>query len=80
MNAHLEIFRNQLLTYYPHYLLMADFTSNGKLLLLTKPFLDLEQVMSDLCDDFMNMVDFRQHVDIHLCQFGHNELIEISIN
>lgn len=75
-----EYFRNELLTYYPDYLLHADFTDDGKLLLLAKPFVDLDAVMGELCDELLYMVKFRQHLDIQLCKFGENELIEISIN
>lgn len=45
MAESLEYFRNELLTYYPDYLLHADFTDGGKLLLLAKPFVDLDMVM-----------------------------------
>jgi len=80
MAEYLEYFRNELITYYPDYLLLAEFTDNGKLLLLAKPFVDLDQVMEELCDELCNMVNFTNHLDIHLYKFGENELIEISIN
>lgn len=76
----LEYFRNELMTYYPDYLLYADLTSNGKLLLLAKPFVDLDVVMQELCDEMVALVNFKQHLDIHLYKFGENELIEISVN
>lgn len=76
----LEHFRNELMTYYPDYLLHADFTDNGKLLLLAKPFVDLDVVMQELCDEMVALVNFRQHLDIYLYRFGENDLIEISIN
>jgi len=80
MAEYLEYFRNELLNYYPDYLLHAEFTDNGKLLLLAKPFVDLDTVMQDLCDDIVEMINFNEHLDIHLYKFGENELIEISVN
>ncbi|MGV3547451.1 MAG: hypothetical protein ACO1N4_10330 [Pedobacter sp.] len=80
MTEHLETFRTELLTYYQDYLLMADFTANGKLLLLAKPFVDFHQIIMDLCDNMIDMVHFREHLDVHLYQFGKNELVEIAIN
>ena len=76
----LENFRNELMIYYPNYLLQADFLSNGKLLLLAKPFVDLDVVMQELCDQITVIANFKQHLDIHLYRFGENELIEISVN
>ena len=77
---HLESFRNEILTYYQDYLLMADFTANGKLVLLAKPFVDFHQIIVDLSDHMIDIVNFRQHLDVHLYQFGQNELVEITIN
>ncbi len=80
MMEHLESFRNEILTYYQDYLLMADFTANGKLVLLAKPFVDFHQIIVDLSDHMIDIVNFRQHLDVHLYQFGQNELVEITIN
>lgn len=80
MTEHLESFRNEILTYYQDYLLMADFTAHGKLVLLAKPFIDFHQIIVDLCDNMIDIVDFKEHLDVHLYQFGKNELVEITIN
>jgi len=80
MAEHLEYFRHQMLNDYHEYLLMADFTDNQTLLLIVKPFLELDQVMAEICDDILEKISFRQHLDIHLCSFGQNDRIEITIN
>ncbi|SOD12423.1 hypothetical protein [Pedobacter xixiisoli] len=80
MAEQLEHLRNELIINHQAYLLLADFTENGALLLLAKPFLDLDQVMKAICDDLFDKISFRQHLDIHFRSFGENELIAISIN
>jgi len=80
MSESLEYFRNQLLHHYQEFLLMADFTDEHTLLLIVKPFLELDQVMAQICDDILDRISFRQHLDIHLCSFGRNDRIEIAIN
>lgn len=80
MAESLEYFRNELLTYYPDYLLHADFTDSGKLLLLAKPFVDLDLIMQELCDEMVELINFKQHLQIYLYRFGDNQLIELSIN
>lgn len=80
MAENLEYFRHQMLKNYQEYLLLADFTDNDTLLLIVKPFLELDEVMAAICDDIMDNINFRQHLDIHLCSFGRNDRIEIAIN
>lgn len=76
----LEYFQNELMTSCPDYLLHAEFTDNGKLLLQVKPFVNLDLVMQEFRDDIMELVNFEQHLDIYLYKFGKNEMIEISVN
>ena len=80
MAEQFECFRLQLLNNFPEYLLLADFTDNETLLLMVKPFLPLDLVMAEICDDILDKISFRQHLDIHLCSFGINDKIEIAIN
>ncbi|SOD13954.1 hypothetical protein [Pedobacter xixiisoli] len=54
MAEQFEYFRLQLLNNFPEYLLLADFKDNETLLLMVKPFLPLDQVMAEICDDILD--------------------------
>ncbi len=80
MPHQLESFRKELFFYFHDYLLLADFTDEGDLLLLVKPFADLEQVIENICDNLKDMVKFNDKLNLRLLLFGTNCTITISIN
>jgi len=76
----LEMFRNEFLEYYHDYIISADFDENENLIVFSKPYLNFDEVIFHLAESILDTVNFDDHIDVHLYQYGKNDYVEIGIN
>jgi hypothetical protein len=76
----LEQFKNEFLTYFDAYVLIAEFDAQENLIVISKPYLDFEVMVSHLCKSLVQSVGFQESLMIQVYQFGRNEFISIALN
>ncbi len=76
----LDTFKREFINYYENDILIADFDQQGHLIAFAKPFLDFDEVIVNVCEGMLDIVDFKQHLEVRLYPFGSNEFVEIGIN
>lgn len=76
----LDLFKMVFVNHYENEILIADFNDQGHLVAFANPYLDFDEVIVSVCEGMLDIVDFTQHLEIRLYQFGTNEFIEIGVN
>ncbi len=80
MEDELEQLKTEILTHYQESILIADFAEPRRLILMAKPYLDLQELMMEICETLSLILKPYQRLVVELCQFGINEYIEIDLH
>ena len=79
-NEKLANFATNFLAYYKEYIISAHFDENQNLVVVARPELDFQTVVAYLTVSILDTVNFDEHIDVHLYEYGTGEFIEIGIN
>ena len=75
-----EKFRQDFLAYFNGDVISAEFDNWQQLIVFVNPYLDFAELVMHICESILEIVYFRQHLELHIYPFGNNEAVRISIN
>jgi hypothetical protein len=75
-----KIFINQFLDYFEEYVLTAEFTDNGKMIVFSNPYLEFDTLIIYICEHIFDILYFTDPIQIIIYPFGTNDHLLITIN
>ena len=75
-----EKFRQDFLAYFKDDVISAEFDSWQQLIVLVNPYRDFEEIVMQICENILETVYFRQHLELYIFPFGSNESVKLKIN
>ena len=76
----LERYKKHFLQYFEQQVIAAEFDLGEHLVVYANPYLDFEQLTTQICEGLFHTVDFPDQLEMHLYPFGHNQYVKIAIN
>jgi len=76
----LENFKDEFLAYYKDYIIAASIDQDENLVVVARPELEFQKVFAYISASILDTVNFEEHLDVHLYEYGVGNYIEIGIN
>jgi len=76
----LERWSAEFLEYYKDYIISAKIDEDENLIVVARPELEFQDVLEYISDSILDTVEFEEHLDVHLYEYGISEYTEIGIN